>query len=77
MESKLYYNARQIEKKLKLSKPEIEIDFEFKGNDIQQQFNVKLVEELENISFLVSEGSVSLVNKKIHKLAKEVRGKTN
>ena len=63
MESKLHSDARQTEKKLKLSKAEREIDIKFKSNNIQHQFNVKLVEELENISFLVSESSVSRVKK--------------
>ena len=49
MESKLHSDARQIEKKLKFSKPVGEIDF----NNI----NFKLVEKLENIICLVSEGS--------------------
>ena len=61
MESKLHSDERQIKKKLKLSKPEQEIDFKFKGNEIQHQFTVKLVKELENICFLVSEGLVSRV----------------
>ena len=42
MESKLHSDARQNEEKLMLSKPEREIDFKFKGNEIQHQFNVKL-----------------------------------
>ena len=49
MKSKLESDVRQIEKKLKLSKPEREIDFKFKANDIQLQFNVKLVKKLENM----------------------------
>ena len=68
MEWKLHSDARKIEKKLKLSKPEQEIDFNFQGNEMQHYFNVKLVKELENISFLVSKGSVSRVKKKIYKL---------
>ena len=71
MELKFYSDARQIEKKLKLSIPEREINFKFKGNKIQHQFNVKLVEEFENISFRVSEGSVSRVKKKMDKLVEE------
>ena len=73
MVSKIHSDARQIEKKLKFSKPEREIDLKFKGNEIQHEFNVKLVEELGSISFLVSEGSVSYVKEKIHKLAEEVQ----
>ena len=49
MKSKLESDARQIEKKLKLSKLEREIDFKFKANEIQLQFNVKLVKKLENM----------------------------
>ena len=64
MESKLHSDARQIEKKLKFSKPEGEIDF--------NSINFKLVEKLENIICLVSEGSVKSVNKKIQKLVEEV-----
>ena len=73
MEWKLHSDARKIEKKLKLSKPEQEIDFNFQGNEMQHYFNVKLVKELENISFLVSKGSVSRVKKKIYKLVEEVQ----
>ena len=73
MEWKLHSDARKIEKKLKLSKPEQEIDFNFQGNKMQHYFNVKLVKELENISFLVSKGSVSRVKKKIYKLVEEVQ----
>ena len=71
MESKHHSDARQIEKKLKLCKPEQEIDFKFKGNEMQHQFNIKLIEELENISFLVSKNSVSRVKKKTQKLVEE------
>ena len=35
MESKLHSDSRQIEKKFKLSKPDREIDFKFKGNEIK------------------------------------------
>ena len=73
MESKLHSDSRQIEKKLKLSKPKPEINFKFKGNKMQYHFTIKLVEELENIKFLVSEGSVSRVKKKINKLVEEVQ----
>ena len=75
MEWKLHSDARKIEKKWKLSKPEQEIDFNFQGNEMQhvKLFNVKLVKELENISFLVSKGSVSRVKKKIYKLVEEVQ----
>ena len=61
MEWKLHSDARKIEKKLKLSKAEQEIDFNFQGNEMQHYFNVKLIKELENISFLVSKGSVRRV----------------
>ena len=40
---------------------------------MQYHFTIKLVEELENIKFLVSEGSVSRVKKKINKLVEEVQ----
>ena len=73
MESKLHSDSRQIEKKLKLSKPKPEINFKFKGNKMQHHFTIKLVEELENIKFLLSEGSVSRVKKKINKLVEEVQ----
>lgn len=73
MESKLHSDARQIAKKLKLSKPEQEMDFKFKSNKMQHQFNVKLIAELENICFLVSESSASRVKKKMHKLVEEVQ----
>ena len=43
MEAKLHSDVRQTEKNLKLSKPEREIDFKFKGNEIQHHFNIKLV----------------------------------
>ena len=71
MESKLRSDTRKIEKELKLSKPEQEIDLKVKGNEMQHYFNVKLVKELENISFLVSKGSVRRVKKKIYKLVEE------
>ena len=48
MESNLHSDARQTEKKLKVFKPEQEIDFKFKGNKTQHQLNVKLV-----INFLI------------------------
>ena len=63
----------QIEKNVKFLKPEREIDFKFKGKEIQHQFNVKIVEELENISFLVSGGSFSRVKKEIHNVVEEVQ----
>ena len=44
-EAKLHSDARPIEKNLKLSKPEREIDFKFKGNEIQHHFNIKVVED--------------------------------
>ena len=47
MEANLHSDVRPIEKKLKLSKPKREIDFKFKGNEIQHQFNVKLVLHLK------------------------------
>ena len=73
MESKLRSDTRKIEKELKLSKPEQEIDLKVKGNEMQHYFNVKLVKELENISFLVSKGSVRRVKKKIYKLVEEAQ----
>ena len=36
-------------------------EIQFQSQEIQHNFNVKRVEELENISFLVSEGFVSHV----------------
>ena len=44
---KLESEVRQIEKKLKLSKPEQEIEFKFKVYEIQHWCNIKLVKELE------------------------------
>lgn len=40
---------------------------------MQHQFTIKLVEELEHIKFIVSEGSVSRVKKKMYKLVEEVQ----
>lgn len=77
MESELHFDATQIKKKLKFSKLEEEIDLKFKGNKMQHDFNFKLVEELENISFLIPEGCVTHVKRKIHKLVEEVKSETN
>ena len=73
-ESKLHSHAWQIEKKLKVSKHAKEVQFKFKSNEIQHQFNIKLVAELEKIGFLVSEDLVSCVKTNINKLVKETRG---
>ena len=48
MESKLHSDATQIEKRLRLSKLEQEIEFKLNYNKMQHQLNVKLIEELEN-----------------------------
>ena len=47
-------------KKLKLSKLDWETEFRFKGNKKKHQFNIKLVKKLKMISFLVTDGSISV-----------------
>lgn len=72
LESKLQFDARKTGKKLKLTKLGRETEFKLKDNEIQHQFNIKLVQELEKIDFLASKSPVSRVKKSINKLVKEI-----
>ncbi|XP_057297395.1 uncharacterized protein LOC130627880 [Hydractinia symbiolongicarpus] len=64
---------QSIPKNIKVSaKPESLIQFKFKGNQIQFEFNQKLVEDLEDVIDLIKEGSVSRSTKRLAGIKLEI-----
>lgn len=60
-------------KNMKVSaKPESSRQFKFKGNQIQFEFNQKLVEDLEDVIDLIKEGSVSRSTKRLAGIKLEI-----
>ena len=73
-DEKLRAESKSLDKKLKVSvKPDEPINFKFKGNKIQYEFNQKIVLDLEDVLELVQEGSVGRSSKKIKAIATEIK----
>ena len=72
LETKLANDTKQLEKRIKLSKPEELPEFRYKGNKIQYEFNKKLVADLEEVKDLIVEGSMKKSHKKLSSMLNDV-----
>ena len=72
LETKLANDTKQLEKRIKLSKPEELPEFRYKGNKIQYEFNKTLVADLEEVKDLIVEGSMKKSHKKLFSMPNDV-----
>ena len=72
LETKLANDTKQLEKRIKLSKPEELREFRYKGNKIQYEFIKMLVADLEKVKDLIVEGSMKKSHKKLSSTLKDV-----
>ena len=73
LQQKVTSDTKQLEKRLKLNEKKEGASLKFRGNQIQYSFNIDLMQSLEEIKTLVSEGSISRTTKKINKLITDLK----
>ena len=66
-------DTKMLEKNIRLSaKPKDVPNFKYKGNKIQFEFNMKLLEDLRDVNELTNEGSMARSTKKLKSILTEI-----